>query len=179
MDSIKNIAIGGAITLLIGGTAYTFNQADVIQNFADDTGLTQEQAEQYINQIPEEELVEFDELGYSEIEYGQELIAQANQIDCVNYEYEWESTSLSCFQGKTQLQNLARDNVLLGQAYVKLASDSASEVEMIETIRLIDKMNLHYDSKIASYIYSWSQIDEIKKTNSFNKSLLKSALESE
>lgn len=179
MDTIKNIAIGGVATLIIGGTAYTFNQEDVVQNFSDDTGLTQEQAEQYINEIPEEEMVPFAELGSDEISYGQEMLTAANEIDCANYEYEWESTAISCLEGKSQFEKLARTSISLGQAYIRLDSDSASEADIAETIRLLDLINSYYDSAIVAYLYDLETIAEIKKTNSFNKALLKAALESE
>ena len=55
--------------MLIGGTIFTVSQVDIAQNFAEDTGLTQEQAEQYINEIPEE-LISFDELGDELIDEG-------------------------------------------------------------------------------------------------------------
>ena len=111
MDNIKGLVVGTVITIVIGGTVYTINQEDVVQNFADDTGLTQQQAEQYINEIPEEELGSFDEIGRGELTYGQELLTNTNEIDCVNYEYEWESATLSCSKGKTQLEKLAKDNI--------------------------------------------------------------------
>ena len=104
MGNIKNIATGAIITLLIGGTAYTINQSDVIKNFSDDTGLTQEQAEQYINEIPEEELVSWGEIGSGYMSEGEELLDVAYEIDCANYEYEWESATLSCPEGKAQIE---------------------------------------------------------------------------
>ena len=54
---MKDFITKTAVTLLIGGTIFTVSQVDIAQNFAEDTGLTQEQAEQYINEIPEEELI--------------------------------------------------------------------------------------------------------------------------
>jgi hypothetical protein len=43
--NIKEAVIGTIITVVIGGTAYSINQVDVVNNFAEDTGLTQQQAE--------------------------------------------------------------------------------------------------------------------------------------
>jgi len=179
MDNIKSIATGTIITLLIGGTAYTINQEDVIQNFADDTGMTQEQAEIYINEIPEEELATFETIGLDHIDEGKELLIMANDIDCSNYEYDFESTTLSCSAGKIQLDKLARNNTSVGQAYIKLDSDSASKEDMSEAIKLIDQLNANYQLEIASFIWNMSDIEELKKTNSYNKALLKAAIESE
>ncbi|MEX0919348.1 MAG: hypothetical protein WDZ64_01195 [Parcubacteria group bacterium] len=177
MDNIKGVITGTVITILIGGTAYTVSQSDVIKNFADDTGLTQEQAEQYINEIPEEELANWDEIGYALIEDGQALLSIANEMDCINYEYEWESVTLSCSEGKEQLNKLARDTTLLGQAYIKLSSDSASKDDIAETISLIDQLNSDYEFDVVKITVDWETIDEIRKTNSYNKALLKATLE--
>ena len=176
---MKDIIIKTVVTILIGGVAYTISQSDIVQNFAEDTGLTQEQAEQYINEIPEETLVSWDEIGSEQINIGQEILDAAYEIDCVDYKYEWELATLSCFEGKTQLNKLAEDSILLGQAYVKLGSDSASEDDITETIRLIDQLNSDYQFEIVSATLDWSIIDEVKKTNSYNKAVLKAALESD
>ena len=179
MDSIKSIATGAVITLIIGGTAYNVSQKDVIQNFADDTGLTQEQAELYINEIPEEELDTFSVIGSDFINEGQEYLAMANDIDCINYEYDWESTTLSCFKGKSQLNKLAKNTSSLGYAFKKLDSDSASEEDIAETIRLIDQLNADYELEIFYILWDRSTVSEAKKTNSYNKSILKAALKSD
>lgn len=179
MDGIKNIAIGTVVTLLIGGTTYTLNQGDIIQNFADDTGMSTEQAEQYVNDIPEEELVSFEELGNGHLEMGQDVLNSAREIDCVNYEYEWESVSLTCLDGKAQLEKFALDNNSLGYAYKKLESDSASEDDISNTIRLIDRLNSDYEFEIITSILDWYIIDEGIKTNLYNKAILKTALESD
>ena len=175
--SIKDLATGTVITLLIGGTAYTVSQTDVIRNFADDTGLTQEQAEQYKNKISDEEFVSFNQLGSDFINDGQELLSLASEIDCVNYEYEWESASLSCYQGKTQIEKIGRDSISLGQAYRKLDSDSASADDISETIVLIDQLNSDYQLQIVNSVLDRSTIDEIRRTNSYNKAILQAALE--
>lgn len=179
MDNIKGIVTGTIITLLIGGTAYNINQEDVIQNFADDTGMTQEQAELYIDKIPEEELSSWNQVGSDFINDGQELINFVHEIDCVNYEYEWESTTLSCTEGRNQIDKFAKDSILLGQAYKKLDSESASKDDISKTIILIDQLNSDYQLKIINFVLSMSEINEIEKTNSYNKALLKTVLESE
>ena len=179
MDSIKSIVTGTVITLIIGGTVYNINQEDVIQNFADDTGLTQEQAELYINEIPEEELETFSVIGSDFVNEGQELLTMANDIDCINYEYSWESVTLSCLEGKSQLNKLAKNTNSLGYAFKKLDSDSASKEDIAETIRLIDQLNTDYELEIFYILWDRSTINEAKKTNSYNKSILKAALESD
>lgn len=94
--SIKELAAGAVITLAIGGTAYTVNQADIVNNFATDTGMSQQEAEQYVNDVKEEDLVSYGELGAGHIRDGEDLLSGTSEIDCVNYEYEWQTNSVSC-----------------------------------------------------------------------------------
>lgn len=176
--SIKEIIAGGAITLVIGGTAYTTNQADVVNNFANDTGLTQQQAEQYVNDVKEEDLVSYDELGASYITEGQDTLAYAKEVDCVNYEYEWESSASECEAGKTQLNKTGNNAISLGESYKILDSKSSSKNDISTTIRHIDNLNADYESTIIRKILGQSNVDEAKKTNSYNKALLKAALDS-
>lgn len=178
MDNIKNIVTGGVITLVIGGTAFTFSQQAVVDNFAEDTGVTQEEAAQYVDKALEEELFPFAEVGADFINYSKETFVLANDIDCENYEYEWESTTLTCIDGKTQLEKIANSEQMLGQAYIKLSSDNASESDTLEAIKYIDQLNSDYDLEIYSVYYTDEGINEMKMTNSFNKSLLKASLES-
>lgn len=175
---MKDLIKGGIITLVIGGSIFTFSQADVVKNFSEDTGLTKEQAEQYINELDEDELIPYDELGKSLISDGNKLLDVASEVDCLNYEYEWESSSLSCQKGKSQINKISNDSILLGESYIKLSTDSASESDIRKTISLIDEYNSNYDFEIISSILDQKTIDEDKKTNSFNKALLKSAVES-
>ncbi|MEN9921090.1 MAG: hypothetical protein RLZZ517_68 [Candidatus Parcubacteria bacterium] len=179
MNNIKNAVIGGVITLLVGGTAYTISQTDVAKNFANDTGLTQEQAEQYVNNVKEEDLASWDTVGSSFITDGQEILEIAKGIDCQNYEYEWESTSLTCIEGKMQMNKFANNSILLGKAFKKLDVDGATKDDMRETIILIDQMNSNFKFEIVTSLLSASEIDEMKKTNSYNKSLLKTIVETE
>lgn len=175
--TMKDLIKGGIITIIIGGSAFTFSQVDVAKNFAEDTGLTQEQAEQYIDEIDESDLVSFDEVGSSFISDGETLVYIASEIDCVNYEYEWESTSLSCQDGKIQINKTGNDSILLGQSYIKLSYDSASEVDITKTISLIDQLNSDYKFEIIRIMLDSEIIDENKKSNSFNKAILETALE--
>ena len=176
--SIRDLATGTVITLLIGGTAYTVSQTDVIRNFADNTGLTQEQAEQYIDEISEDELSSFGDEGSELIDWGQELLSGVSEVDCVNHEYEWETPTLSCVEGKAQLRQVGSNIVALGQAYKKLDSESGSIDDIPETIRLIDQQTSDYQLEIFSWIFTPSETDYNIKTNLYNKAILQAILES-
>lgn len=175
---MKDLIKGGIITLVIGGSVFTFSQSDLAKNFAKETGMTQEQAEQYIDSVDKDELKSFDKIGSDIVKDGEEIITNASEIDCTNYEYEWESTSFSCQTGKKQLEKIGNDSILLGKAYIILSTDSASEIDINKAMTLIDQLNSDYELEIINFILDAKTIDENKKTNYFNKSVLKSALES-
>lgn len=175
---IRELVAGSAITLVIGGSAYTINQTDVIDNFASDTGSTQQQAEDYVKNVEEDELIPYDKLGSSLVDDGNDVVSQASQIDCVNYTYEWESLSLSCAMGKKQLTELGNDEISLGLSYIKLSSESADKSDISATIGLIDRVNSDFDFKIVKILLDSTQISDSKNSNSYNKATLKAALES-
>lgn len=177
--SLKELVAGGVITLVIGGGAYTVNQSDVINNFAEDTGMTQQQAETYVNQISDEELVPYEELGQDYIDDGQEMISYASSIDCYNYTYDWESPYLSCYQGKQQIDQIGRNEIALGKSYQVLGSDNASRIDISTTILHIDRVIADHNLEIVSQLYSYSDLEDSKNTNHYNKALLETALESE
>jgi hypothetical protein len=172
-------AVVGVVTLVIGGTVYSVSQSDIIDNFADDTGLTQEQAEEYVNTIEEDELFTFDELGILYIEDGENLLEIAIEIDCPNYEYEWESSTLSCDQGKEQLNKFGNDSISLGQTYRTLDTDSASEEDISVVISFLDVVKEDYDYEIIKVLLEDEMIEEEKKTLSYNKAILETVLESD
>lgn len=172
-------AIAGIITLIIGGTVYTVSQSDIISNFSAETGMSQKEAEQYVESIPEDEMVPFDELGEVFIEEGQDILGLASDIDCVNYYYEWETDTLSCEEGKTQFRQFGESEIALGEAYMVLSSESASTEDIYSVIQLIDRVNENYRLEIMVRLLDQSDIDEAIKTNLFNKSLLQAALDSE
>lgn len=176
--SIKEVIVGGVITVVIGGTAYTVNQADVVNNFASDTGLTQQQAEEYVNGVKEDELVSYDQLGDDYLATGKDTHAVANEIDCVNYEYGWESSTLTCDQGKADLIKTGDSEILLGQAYKKLHDASASKTDMTTTMQRIDTLNADYGTEVISKFMDQAILDEVLKTNSYNKALIKAAFDS-
>ena len=167
------------ITLVIGGTIYTVNQADIAKNFSENTGLTQQEAEQYVSEIKDEDLAPFGEIVTDFISDGQEMVEVANDIDCVNYEYEWESYTLNCEEGKSQLRRLGNSEIALGRAYRALESEEAGKDEISSVIRNIDRLNSDLSLDIVAWMLDPPTIDEIKKTNSYNKALLQAALDSE
>lgn len=175
----KGGIIGGIITLAIGGVVFSVNKADIAKNFSKDTGLTQQEAEQYVENVTEDDLVPFDEVGSSYISSGQNTLDAASEIDCVNYSYEWETTNLSCEQAKSQLKTSGDNEIALGKAFKVLDTDSASTEDMTTVIKLIDKANKDFELEIISQTYTSSEIAEMKKANSYNKALLQSALDSD
>lgn len=172
-------AIAGIITLIIGGTVYSVSQSDVVSNFSAETGMSQKEAEAYVENIPEDELVPFDVLGEELIIDGQEVLALAAEIDCVNYYYEWETDSLSCDEGKSQFRQFGEGEIALGQAYQVLSSDSASKDDIRAVIWHLDKMNENYNLEIIVKLMDYADRDEAIKTNLYNKALLQAALQSE
>src|SRR5260221_9271591 len=98
--------IGGVITLVIGGTIFTVSQADLVKNFSKETGLSQKEAQQYVENVSKDDLVPYDKEGSRFISDGQSVLSMVSDIDCVNYNYEWETDSLSCANGKSQLISL-------------------------------------------------------------------------
>jgi len=171
--------IGGIITLIIGGTVYGVSQGDIVSHFSEETGLSQEEAEQYIESIPEDELVSFYEVGLDLISEGQEILQITSEIDCVNYYDEWETDTLSCEEGKSQFKKFGDSEIELGKAYQVLSYESASTVDIYSVIRLIDRVNENYELEIITELLDDSEIDQAIKTNLFNKALLQAALDSE
>jgi hypothetical protein len=176
---MKDLIKGALITLVIGGSAYTFSTGAVVENFAEDTGLSQEQAEQYVNEVDEADLVSFDTLGSDMVSEGEELSDFVSEIDCINYEYDWESTALPCKKGKEQISILANSYIALGRAYIILDSEYASNDDIRNTLPLIDQLNANYQLNVVAAVLDWKTIDETRKTNFFNKAMLKAALEGE
>lgn len=170
--------IGTVITLVIGGTVYTFSQTDVVRNFSKNTGLTQQEAEQYISEIKDEDLASFAEIGSDFISEGQDMVDAANEIDCVNYEYDWESYTLTCQKGKSQLRKFGNSEITLGRSYKVLDTEEAGETEISAVIRNIDTLNNDLSLDVVTWMLDLSTIDEIRKTNSYNKALLQAALDS-
>lgn len=177
--ALRELAAGAIVTVIIGGGAYTVSQQDVSTNLATDTGMSQQEAENYVANVSDEDLVSYDKLGSDFIDLGKDTTKTASEIDCVTYEYEWESPTLTCQLGKTQLLEMGTNETALGNSYKKLQSSSASSNDISATIALIDRVNASYSTEIASKVYDPAMINEEKKTNSYNKATLQAALQSE
>lgn len=180
MDDIKSKVIGGAIVLVLGGTGFAVTQGDVVNNFAAETGMSQEQAQQYVEDS-KDKLDSFGNIGKELVSSGEDVLSSAKDINCDEYTYEWETASLSCNDGKSQLQYIGSKEVSLGQCYKDLDTDlgSNAKTRINECIRDIDDLNMAYDKPAASSIFGNDYVSESKTTNLYNKSVLKSALESE
>ena len=170
--------IGGVVTLVIGGMVFSVSKADIAKNFSKDTGVSEQEAQQYIESIKQEDLVSFEKLGQDFINSGQELLKGSNGVDCTNYEYTWESPTLSCNEGKSQMIQFANDEIELGKAYSKLVEDTATEMDVSQAIVAIDKFNENIKLEIIKNILEPQTIDEIRKSSFYNKALLQTALES-
>ncbi|HSW96405.1 MAG TPA: hypothetical protein VLF89_01115 [Candidatus Saccharimonadales bacterium] len=170
--------VGSIITLVIGGTVFSFSQADVVKNFSKNSGLTQQEAQQYVDGLKKEDLQSFDKIGSEMISDGQQVVEASDKIDCVNYTYKWVSDSLSCEEGKAQLYTDGNDEIALGNAYKELDTKKATKEDMSLVISDIDTFNSDLESGVVSEILGPSTIDEMKKSNNYNKALLQSALDS-
>ncbi|MCU0678451.1 MAG: hypothetical protein MUF19_02605 [Candidatus Pacebacteria bacterium] len=178
MDNIKNIITGGIITLVVGGAAFSFSQQDVINNLSEDTGMTEEQAEQYVNNIAPEDLVSWSEVGNSFLAESKETRTAADGVDCENFDYDWQSTTLTCTQGKEQLLLIAATEEKVGNAYLQLDTENATKEDMQLVINYLDQLNTQYGLEVSRRAFDSAVIEDMKMTNSYNKSLLKAALES-
>lgn len=179
MEDINKWIIGTIITVVIGGTTYTFNQEDFVKNFAEDTGVTQEQAQDYVDNIPDSDLSSFKDIGNKLVDAGKSTISESESIDCINYEYDWQSTALTCPEGKMQIKQIGQDYISLGESYIKLDLENSTNTDIKETISLIDKVNNNLNLTIIKSIMTPSEIEDEKKTHSYNKAILKTASESE
>jgi len=175
---IKQI-IGGVVTLVIGGTTFAVSQSDVTKNFSNNTGMNQQQAQQYINNISKNDLESFSKVGQDMKSDGDSVLSTAADLDCVNYAYQWETASLSCTDGKNQLQTIGNDEIKLGNCYQTLDSNlgSGAKSKMDECIAAIDTVDADYNLPITSTLDN-STLTDVKNTNAYNKSVLQAALKS-
>lgn len=179
MSKGKGGIIGAIITVVIGSVAYSVSQEAIVENFSRDTGLSKQEAEQYVENITEDDLVAWDELGSDYVSEGKITLEVVSEIDCINYEYEWETSSLSCDEGKSQLTKFGNSEIALGKGYITLVSESASTKEIAEVIKLIDKYNANLTFEIINQIYDYSTIDDLRKSSSYNKAMLQAVLNSD
>ena len=61
---------------------------------------------------------------------------------------------------------------------MRLSSETASEDDMRTVIDYLNQLNIDYELEVAVIAFDKNTIDEMKMTNSYNKSLLRAALES-
>lgn len=176
-DEVKNKVIGGAAVLLIGGTGFAVSQTDVINNFAKETGMSQEQATDYVNNLKEEDLASFTEIGQEHIDSGKQTLKDAKDTDCVNYEYEWQSSTLSCEEGKAQLTRMGNDETAMGKCYKELDTDlgSTAKNKIEECVDYIDAYTADLGLAIAKPYFGEDYVKEQKQSNAYNKSILVSA----
>lgn len=173
---LKKAIVGSVIVLAIGGTTYQVNKADVVNNLVQDTGMNQQQAEEFVNNVKDEDMATYDVIGGDFIKDGNDVLQGLSSIDCVNYRYDWESPTLTCEEGKSQLSEVGNDEIALGNAYTKLASSSASKTDIQNAITMIDEVNADYNLEIVTTVLDQPTIQNSKNTNSFNKATLQAAL---
>lgn len=180
-DDIKGKIIGGVAVLVIGGTGFAVSQTDVISNFAAETGMSQEEASKYVDSLKDEDLATFTEIGQDHIKEGNLTLKDSQSTDCVNYEYEWESASLDCVTGKHQLETIGSSEVAMGECYLRLDEDLGNEAsnQINKCIKLIDTFTRSLELEVAVPYLSNEYVTEQKKTNAYNKSLLKASQDSE
>jgi hypothetical protein len=173
----KNI-IGGIITVVLGGTAFTLSQADIVDHFSEETGMNRQEATQYVESA-QNQLGSFSDIGSSFIEDGGYATSTAQSLDCTNYTYEWESPGLSCAQGKLQLQTVGINEVVLGNCYKALDTDlgDKARAKIRECIRDIDALNANYDLPVVTELLDGNAVAELRNTNIYNKSALQASLE--
>lgn len=179
-DDLKSKLVGGAVVLVLGGTGFAITQTDVINNFAKETGMTQEEAQKYADDTSND-AASFSEVGDDFIKSGKDGDKFVAEIDCENYTYEWESADLSCLEGKKQLKTLAKNDTELGECFKALDEDlgASAKSKIQECIDEIDQNNQGYDqNSIAAKLYDSKTIEDTKKSNLYNKSILKTALDS-
>lgn len=174
---VKQI-IGGVIVLVIGGSTYAVSQTDVVSNFSKNSGMSQQQAQQYVNNIQKSDLVSFGDIGKQLISDGNSILTETNGIDCANYTYKWETASLSCYSGQTQLQKVGNDELTLGSCFEALDTNlgSSGRSKISECISDIDITISDYDLPIVPAILDSGTITDSKNRDIYDKSVLEAAL---
>lgn len=174
----KGGIIAGIITLVIGGTVYSFNQEKVVNYFSKETGMSQEKAKEYVEGVTEDDLASFSDRGDELIQNGEKFTSAASGMDCFTYQYNWESETLPCSEGQRQAQEFGESEIELGKAYKKLTPSSASKEDITMAITLIDQLIENYQLPVVSKLLEPSDIEELNKINAYNKSLLQTVLDS-
>ncbi len=100
------------------------------------------------------------------------------QTMCIKFEYTWETESVTCEDSKSELIALGWSEVRLGNAYKVLATSSATSQDIAAVITYIDTVNKGLNTEVVRSTIDEQTLSELKQTNSFNKALLQSALDS-
>jgi hypothetical protein len=171
---VKEVVVGGIIVLVLGGSTFAISQTDLVNNFANETGMSQQEAKEYVEES-QDDLASFTEIGNLTVQDGKSLLSSASEIDCATYEYEWESPSLSCNAGKSQLSTIGNNEIELGECYVALDTDLNEGVtsKINECMNDIDASTAGYKLPMASIILDSAAIQEVVNANAYNKSVLK------
>ena len=176
---MKETVTGALIVLILGGSSFAVSQTDVLNNFANETGMSQTEAEKYAEDT-KDQAATFTEIGNDTVKAGNDILTEAAAIDCETYMYEWEGSGLSCNDGKTQLTTLGNSEVTVGNCFLKLDEDLGAQAnsKISECIGNLDASTAGYKLPMSAKVYDATEIEEIVKNNAFNKSVLKTALES-
>jgi hypothetical protein len=176
---VKQI-IGGVVTLVIGGTVYGVSQSNVVSNFAKNTGQSQQQAQQYVNNIKQSDLQSFSQIGQNLVTDGNTVLQDKASIDCVNYTYKWVTDSLTCYGGAMQLEAMGNDEIALGNCYQALDTNlgNSANSKITECISDSDTLENDYKLPIAAAVLDQNTITTMSNTTAYNKSVLQAALQS-
>lgn len=175
---MKKSILGGIITLVIGGAGFAVSKSDIVSNFSKNTGLSQQAAQQYVDNA-QGNLDSFSNIGSSLAKDGGSILSAGASLDCDNYTYNWESDELSCPAGKDQLQTIGNDEQTLGNCYEALGTDlgTAAKSKISECIGDIDSLNASYNLPIAASLLDQSTIADQRNSGEYNKSVLQAALD--
>ena len=177
---MKRWIIGGVITLILGGTTYKVSQSSIVNNFSKNTGLSQQQAQQFVNNIPQKDLASFSKIGQSLVSDGNAALSDASSIDCTNYTYQWVTASLSCQDGVNQFQTAGNDEITLGNCYESLNTNlgNSSKSTINECISDSDMVTSDYNLPIIITLLDSKSIIDSKDAVIYDKSILQAALQS-
>ena len=153
------------------------SQKEVIKNFSEETGMTQEESQLFIEDIPEDELVSFYELSTNYNAMGEKVFKIATELDCNKYIYEWETKTLSCIEGKAQLIIFGGLNFELAKVYKLIGAGFALTKDYEEAFELIDKLNESLRTEAIVVLFGENNIEVMIKSNQYNKVILQIELE--
>ena len=174
---MKRAIVGVVITAVIGGTTYTISQSDEVKNFSKNSGLSQENAQKYV-ETNKNSLASFEKVGGDLVAESANVSGKALAIDCVNYRYTWETASLGCDEGKSEIQDFASTELNLGQCYLDLGTDlgSIANQRIKECIRGIERYDAGLELPIVRKFLSAQELLDAHRTNQYNKAVLQSAI---